>query len=1177
MIAKTLIELRPPRQRFARSINVERDVGSSAIDTYLPTARAVDAVHRLALALDQHGTERALSVTGPYGSGKSSLALLIDGLLGPTGDPARVAADELLSAASPDTARVLAAARKRLWAERGGFVRCLATAQREPIVATVLRALVSGAERFTPSVRQRPAHARVLSQLRSLKKALTGPQRLRPESRTVCDSVVALSELAPVLLLIDEFGKNLEAFADSRSAADLFLLQELAELTRGTNAMPLAIVTMQHMAFDEYTDGASIGQRREWAKIQGRFEDVPFVDSPAQTRALIAATFEPCTDARLAAAVEHWAGEATASLRVHGLTDIADQNTVVACWPLHPLALAVLPDLCERFGQNERTLFSFLASREPRSAGAFLAETTWKRSAPLPVVRLHQVYDYFVGSAAALVGVSASATRWIEVDTRIRDASSLTPAQRRVVKTVGLLNLVAGGGTLRASQPLVAWAAADGDAGTEDEAVVEQRLTELETLGLITWRDFADEYRVWQGSDFDIRRELDLARRRMKDEPPTQVLERTQPLSPLVAARHSHETGTLRAFTRQWVDSATTVVTPLGPADRTDGLVLYVLDGLPAEGLEGVVGAKPVVAVTAAKAAPLVEAAVEAAAIQAVLDSGEGLAEDWVARRELAERAAEARSAMQVAFEATFGASATGTTWLLLDPQAGPVPIPVRGGSPALSWVADRAYPKAPLVRNDMLNRHELTSQGAKARRMLIEAMLVRSNDKAMGIAGYGPDRAMYESVLATPRIHVPHAGGWRFNRPSASSSYRPVWDEMVRCLDASKRSRLRVSEILALLSAPPYGLRAGLAPVLLTAVLIAHADEIALYEHGTYKPALTPELFERLVRNPAHFELKHFATRAGPRRDLIETASGPGPRDGRGRSGGASLLAVVSDLVQSVNALPQHSGKTRNLTTEVLAVRQAIVTATEPDRLIFSDIPEALGFKAVPPSGVYAHAAIVALVERMQSVVEELSGVYPSLLQEIRSALSEATAAPAAHVRTNLAERARMLDGKVLDPKLRAFAAAVSADIDDEESWTEYVALTISGGAPEGWSDDDRSRFFVQVREVGGVLRRLEALNHEQLAVGRSGFEAVRVAVTSQSGRETARVVWVDESWRDALGPMVEDAVRRAQEVAGTRALARDVLLALLAEHDSDRAAPGADSCYRDEVGKDAAAGGEE
>ena len=43
-----------------------------------------------------------------------------------------------------------------------------------------------------------------------------------------------------------------------------------------------------------------------------------------------------------------------------------------------------------------------------------------------------------------------------------------------------------------------------------------------------------------------------------------------------------------------------------------------------------------------------------------------------------------------------------------------------------VSAACDIAYPHTPHIRNEMLGRHQLTSQGAKARRELITAMLTR-------------------------------------------------------------------------------------------------------------------------------------------------------------------------------------------------------------------------------------------------------------------------------------------------------------------------------------------------------------------------------------------------------------------------------------------------------------------
>ena len=48
----------------------------------------------------------------------------------------------------------------------------------------------------------------------------------------------------------------------------------------------------------------------------------------------------------------------------------------------------------------------------------------------------------------------------------------------------------------------------------------------------------------------------------------------------------------------------------------------------------------------------------------------------------------------------------------------------------------------APVIRNEMVARRDLTSQGARARRELLTAMVQSSEKERCGIEGYGPERA---------------------------------------------------------------------------------------------------------------------------------------------------------------------------------------------------------------------------------------------------------------------------------------------------------------------------------------------------------------------------------------------------------------------------------------------------
>jgi hypothetical protein len=1152
----TLLDLKAPRPRFARSINIERDAGSDAIDGYLPVSRAIDTIARLARALDSDDAEVALSITGPYGSGKSSLALVIDALLGPHRDPARQSAEELLSVTAPEALACLDSARRRLGAHRYGFIRAVVTAQREPIGATVLRALLHGAKRYPVQAKQKPLLTRSLKALQKMRVDLLGDATTRPTARDICSAVSQLAEVAPVLLLIDEFGKNLEAFADSRSDGDLHLLQELAEGTR--NGARLALVTLQHMAFDEYADTATAAQRREWVKIQGRFEDIPFVDSPLQTRTLIAAAFaEP--DGRLHRSLGHWASQQADELSKIGLRDLAaDRELLAQCWPIHPVALAALPELCARYGQNERTLFSFLAGHEPRSVASFLGSTTWCRTKALPVVRLDLVYDYFIDAAATKAGVSAAASRWLEIDTRLRDAHGLDAAARRVLKSVGLLNLVSAGGTLRASRAVVTYACSDGQDGTDGPKQVTAKLAELEHAGLVTFRDFADEYRVWQGSDYDLRAALELARRRIRDEPAAEVVDRVLPLGPVVAGRHSHESGTLRAFARAWVGLGADRIEPLGAQDREDGIVFYLIGDHGHAALpKHQVGSKPVAFVTAVDTAALVEAAREVAAIDEVLQSAEDLQDDWVARRELIERRVETQVLLDEAFHEAFGASSTASVKWSYDPPPGAQrsrrhPFSAVSASQALSKIADAWYSDAPHIRNDLVNRHNLSSQAAKARRVVLTAMLDAADQEALGIQGHGPDNTLYRSVLQDLGIHSRSDDAWGFTEPRQGSLV-PTWKKLVGSLTQATSDRVRVDALYSELSAAPFGVRAGVAPVIFLAALIVHREDVALYEHGTFRPGLTADLIERLLRNPDNFEVKHFSSRSGKRAAfLARLADRLGMTTDREMSDGrtASLVAVVSKLVGFASAVPEHIRKTRQLSADALAVRKVLFAATEPDELIFSAIPIALGKPRILASRPYDDADLDEIAHRLAVVVDELRAAYPALLLGIRSAIREELRAPDEGLRERLAARAREIERQVIDQRVARLIVALVADVSGDDEWVEYVAMSVTGRPPAAWTDEERTRFFRLLHDIGGTFRRVEALN----ATVRSrddGYDAVRVTLTRPDGVEAAKLVWIDESRRAALGNILADALADAGAQLGSDAEARDALLALLAELD--------------------------
>ena len=1121
------------RGRFARSANLERDAGQAEpLDGYVVTARALDAVERVASTAANGRAGGAWSLTGPFGSGKSSLALLLDAAFGPP-TATRKTAWDLIDQASPSVGKRVRQAHQRHRTQETGFHRGLVTANREPLNHTVLRALHLGIRRTygdIPSVRRFRGAGTLRGALEDA--AASDPRRTGPSSPALVEIARCLAEEAPLLLIIDEFGKNLEGIGDGRGT-DPYLLQLLAEAGQGSG-LPIFVLTLQHLSFEEYLSGSDDPQQREWAKVHGRFEDIAFVESATATRALIGTVFE-VRDLGLQRRIARWAEHHAREMQSLGIVDLADPQVVAACYPLHPLVAMVLPELCSRYGQYERTLFSFLTSPEPASAASFLASTELSSRGPLPSLGLDAVYDYFVASGL-LAGVSGGrASRWTEIAVRLRDAHGLSSRQTRLAKAVALINLVSTTGTIRASSQVLALT----------DTKVEDTLSVLEAADVVTYREFADEYRIWQGTDIDIHGLLEAARQRVQRQSLVEVLSEVDPPVPVVAARHSAQYDVLRIFHRRYANGSERVE-PLDPFFPYDGEVLLVVgsDRSPPSVAWSTAAGKPVVAALPHDVSALDRAAREAASVIVALKDP-AVEADWVARRELGERLAETKAAVERAINTAFSAEAC--DWVLLD-ASGETPLDGGRGSAALSEAADHAYPATPSIHNEMLNRADLTSQGAKARRILLEAMIEHGSERDLGFDGYGPEVAMYRAFLKRTGLHGLDARNDTlvFHKPHEPSLSR-AWEILTEEFTRAKNRRINLEAVYAGLLLPPVGMKGGVVPVFVTAALLAFSDEIAIYEHGTFKPLLTPELSERMVRNPGHFEAKHFANTTGARWQVVAAlAERLGVRPGYRKHRVANVLAIVGHLVSRMRRLDYYTRQTGHLSTPTLTARDALVAAIEPDELLFRSLPEALGFDPVP-ADMETYSDADAYADSVGAALDELTACYDQLITKLLDLLLETSAEA---TRRALSGQAAALEDEVLHPSVRSFVGALANDaLDRDADWISAVATVVVHKAPAEWTDQDLQRFQLDLPQRVAAFQRLVALHAQHRADGGGRFDALRVIVTRSDGREHIRLAGIDGNQRRQVEEALDRTVDELTGISGSRQRAQNALLALLGE----------------------------
>ncbi|KQQ82783.1 hypothetical protein [Arthrobacter sp. Leaf137] len=1137
-----------PKERYLRAANLEAHQEQAG--HYIPTSRALEVLRRLVHSMGDSAAGRSWSLTGPYGAGKSSFALFLRTLLGPAG-VLRDTAEYSLRDADEALFRALIEERSTVGAA-DGFVLATITCQKEPLADSLLRALTKGTQARWP--KRKP---------NGVSEALASAHESK-SARAIAAAARVIAEAAPLLLVLDEFGKTLEHFAsrataDSDASADLFVLQELAEQATGERAAPIFTFTLQHLAFDDYVRQASAQQRREWGKVQGRFEDVSFLESAEQSLRLVAGALDgSALSPSLASRRREWAEASFASAREVGIANHlpGGADTVMRCYPLHPIALLALPELCGQLGQHGRTLFTFLASSEPGTARNFLeSQPIPVESEPLPAIAISDLFDFFAGSGQAMA-LSIGGSRWREIHERVREAANLDEQDIAVLKTIGLLNLMGSALGLRASPDLVSFALSDPSGPSHP--LWRTRLDDLESRGFITFRSFADEYRLWQGSDVDLRGRVADAREQLRSINAAELLARLHSDTPIIAARHSQHVGMLRYFSVSYTDDGSRSMPVLSKDNPADGVVVYHLGTAASAARLGVSSdPRPTVLVTSVHADRVRNAAIEVAAALSVLDQQEVM-DDYVARRELQDRVADARNRLSGALADAFRPGADGVEFRVITHNGTGEPLPCPHGlSRLLSDVCDHAYDQSPHIRNEMIGRRELTSQGARARRELIEAMIEHGDDERLGLEGYGPERAMYEAVLRHTGLHSEREAGWAFGRPGFNGSLQHVWGSIAQFIDAASDSPVTVDHLYRRLMAPPIGLKEGPIPVLLVAYLLQRNDDVAIYEDGSFQPNLTADLVERLVKAPQRFALKSFSTQGNRVNILyaISTATASlgvgGLRPVSARSlRNETVLAVAAPLLNLVRSMPTYTKRTSSLSKRALAVRSALLDAREPDRLLLVELPAACGFEGEGWQSPTPDA-IAEFGEALQTSLEELRGAYERQLLEIRDLLAAAFDRPAdvPALRKALQVRSEPLEGRVLNPKLQAFIFNAADESPDDAGWLGRMGLTLTGKSVELWLDDDRTRFRSLLTETVAAFHRVEALHFDAKASSKEGpFTARRLSFTTPEGDEKSRVVFYDNGTAGALTGLVEEVLARAEALVGGPH-GRDGLTALLVE----------------------------
>ena len=1009
------------RRRFLRSVNIVRDQKcNQGLEGYIITPLVLQTLSQIADSFTQNVTDRAFTITGPYGTGKSSFGLLLYHLLqfpeGCAWDQLRVADRKFA-----DSLHQILFGRKK-----SGYL-VLPVTSRRASVATLL------AEAF--DALDIPLRDKISSSVEELKSCRDSKTAIRLVEKIA--AYIVKEGYKGLFFIFDEFGKVFEEAYFNKKDTDINLLQDLAEAASRSADTPILFLGMLHQSFGNYVDDIhDVKTKNEFNKIQGRFTPMSFIETPAAQLQLLSGAI--LHDEKLPESCKKEfekfiaKGIGIALHNISGLSMEDFRKFSYSAWPFHPLAFLALPLLFRRFGQNERSIFTFLSSNEPKSFQAFI-----NASEPGTLLGLDWLFDYLITNYETQLSHHPQGKIFLEAND-ILNSKNLSDSEEAVIKVVAILSSLGKQSGLKASSTLIRYAM--NNVGVD--------LQKLQTQSILVYRKFSDSYCVWEGSDVDLLECVEKADKALGQSGFTLAipLQIALPPRPIIAKRHSFHTGSLRYFAVDYIDSPDEIERTLANkknVGNASGRVLICFAGSDAtmdtfieEGQKFSKADQSLLFAVPKNIDELRAALYEVQRLKWIVDNTEELRDDRIAQREIDLRQAEAKQKV-----AQLRIS-------LIDPRPAPLGTSCewvwdgavqqlnsgKGVSILLSRVCDTLYPRSPCVLNEMINKRNISGQAAAARNNLIK-YLNRPESVAqefLGITGFPPERSIYEGLLLKSGIHRQSMGQWLLAAPIEDNDVKlfGCWKKIEEIIFSSEEP-VQIKDLYAELSAPPYGVLDGIMPILLVAFYVLNRKEVTLYQEGSFLPDPQDAHFELLVRRPDLFAIAG-AKIVGMRKKIVE-------RLAKGLQTDLAVSDIVRYLYKMLGTLSKYAKTTNNVSEETGNFRQVFDDAKSPEKLLFVDLPAVFGLSPITEFEGNEKDFDVYF-EKLNHCIGELAALLPNLLKSQRGILLQACKLPDSQDGWNtLYERACFLAPKITNTELIPFLQNVANTMGD---WSKADAV---------------------------------------------------------------------------------------------------------------------------------------
>lgn len=851
------------------------------------------------------------------------------------------------------------------------------------------------------------------------------------------------------LIVVDEFGKFLEYAAKENPEEEIYFIQQLAEFVN-TRDLPILFISTLHQPFEEYALELKNTHRKEWEKVKGRLVEVSFNEPVEQLLFLAAERIKqknyPC-NVDIAQREELFAAIQAAD--VFPMKDYFDFDFAKSLFPFDILSASATTIAFQRYGQNERSLFSLLESDDYLGLNDFAHGSVY--------FHVGCLYDYLKYNFHSTLNsrINPDSTTWKAIDEAIQRAESIFDKDFQdasyILKMVGLTSILGRQGQKLNKEFLARYSKLA--LGINDpESIIE----ELEKKQIIRYRVYSQRYVLFKGTDFNINLELELAESHVsKDFSIAHHLNRHFNFPIVPAKKVFYERGTPRYF----VFEISEIPIHKTPEGQIDGYINLVFNDLLKDDAIATSSKKEKEAILYGwfkNVEPIREVLTEIEKIQYVRGK---CTDDPIAIAELDNYLLSAKEELHYRFNSAFYGDETNIEWYF----KGEVRRfrNAKEMNHLLSLICEEVYSCTPILRNELMNREKLSAAISAAKKNLVKALLGSSDKENLDFDEnrFPPEKTIYLALINKPQIHQKLENGqWWLTRPT-DITFHELWNASERFLNDCSVAPRKLTDFIDLLKARPFKLKQGFIEFWVQLFLVAKQKHFAFYENDEFIPFLNVDTLEVALKQPHKYWISTFnldETRLNifnRYRHFLNMIEEMAPNSD-------SFIETIKPFLIFYKRLLPYTKQTKKLSKDALRLREAISLATDPEKIFFDDIPRALGFTI---NDFTEDHCLEDFSINLQNATRELSGAFPNLINRIEDVIGRTIRNEKVDFPENkllLQQRFKKLKKEHIDPKLKVLIQRINTPLDDRQSWISSIATAIIGKTLDQFTDDDEQLF---------------------------------------------------------------------------------------------------------------------